>query len=324
MLRVPAAGVRTPGRRDLTLNEVLVLEKLEFMIALAREKHFGRAAESCGVAQPTFSQGIQQLEEMLGTPLVKRSSRFLGFTPEGERVLAWAHRLVGDAQAMRQELHGLRHGIGARIRIAAMPSAMPVVAALTGPFQLLHPTARFTLLTRSADEIVSLLHEREIDVGVRYVGSDVGGDLASETEEIALYREEYLLLTTRDGPFGRSRRIAWSQLAELPLCLLTPNLHMRRIVDGALRGVGIEASPAIETDSILALAAHVLTGKWVSVVSSLVVGAIDLSGRLRVVPIVEPRVAHTIGLVVSKRFPLQPAIASLLQEARKGALPSTT
>ena len=79
-----------------------MLDKLEFMIALAREKHFGRAAESCGVAQPTLSQGIQQLEEMLNVPLVKRSSRFLGFTPEGERALdhrevVLKRRLLGEA-----------------------------------------------------------------------------------------------------------------------------------------------------------------------------------------------------------------------------------
>ena len=85
-----------------------MLEKLEFMIALSREQHFGRAAESCGVAQPTLSLGIQSLEQMLNTPLVKRASRFQGFTPEGERVLVWAHRLVGDARAMRQDILGLK------------------------------------------------------------------------------------------------------------------------------------------------------------------------------------------------------------------------
>ena len=88
-----------------------MLEKLEFMIALSREQHFGRAAESCGVAQPTLSLGIQSLEQMLNTPLVKRASRFQGFTPEGERVLRWAHRLVGDARAMRQDILGLKTGI---------------------------------------------------------------------------------------------------------------------------------------------------------------------------------------------------------------------
>src|SRR6476659_11282232 len=103
-----------------------LLEKLEFMIALAREQHFGRAAESCGVAQPTLSLGIQSLEQMLNVPLVKRSSRFQGFTPEGERVLVWARRLVGDARAMRQDILGLRSGAESHLRLAAMPASMPL------------------------------------------------------------------------------------------------------------------------------------------------------------------------------------------------------
>src|SRR6478735_11942225 len=103
-----------------------MLDKLEFMIALAREQHFGRAAESCGVAQPTLSLGIQSLEQLLNVPLVKRSSRFQGFTPEGERVLVWARRLVGDAQAMRRDIVSLHTEGEAEIRLAAMPCAMPI------------------------------------------------------------------------------------------------------------------------------------------------------------------------------------------------------
>jgi DNA-binding transcriptional LysR family regulator len=293
-----------------------MLEKLEFMIALAREQHFGRAAESCGVAQPTFSQGIQQLEELLNAALVRRSSRFLGFTPEGERVLVWARRLVGDVQAMRQEIQEMQQGIGPHVRIAAMPSAMPIIASLTAPFQIQHPTVRFTLITRTADEIINLLHERQIDAGVRYVD----GESMDEVEGVPLYKEEYRLLTTVEAPFGRSDHITWSQLAALPLCLFTPNLQHRRIVDGALRRAGVHASPMIETDSILALTTHVSTGKWVSVVSSLIREAVDLSGSLRLVPIVEPNISHMIGLVVSRRFPVQPTISRLLEEARKRAL----
>jgi DNA-binding transcriptional LysR family regulator len=93
-----------------------MIDKLEFLVALAREQHFGRAAKSCGVAQPTFSQGVQQLEDMLDVPLVKRSSRFLGFTPEGERVLEWARRMVGDAQAMRLEIQQMQQGLGPNVR----------------------------------------------------------------------------------------------------------------------------------------------------------------------------------------------------------------
>ena len=291
-----------------------MLEKLEFMIALAREKHFGRAAESCGVAQPTLSQGIQQLEEQLNVALVRRSSRFLGFTPEGERVLVWARRLVGDAQAMRQEILGMQRGHGAQLRLAAMPAAMPLIASLTAPFQLHNPTVRFTLLTRTFDEIATLLHAREIDAGVRYLGSAP----SDEFDEIPLYEEHYLLLTTAGSRFSEREGVAWADLAEVPLCLFAPTLQQRRIIDDALRLRGIEVRPAIETDSILALTTHVRTGRWTSVISSLVRDAIDLSGPLRAVPLVEPEVVSSIGLVVSKRFPLQPAMAVLLAEARRG------
>jgi DNA-binding transcriptional LysR family regulator len=293
-----------------------VLDKLEFMIALAREKHFGRAAESCGVAQPTLSQGIQQLEEMLNVSLVKRSSRFLGFTPEGERVLIWARRLVGDVQAMRKEIISMQQGHGAQLCIAVMPAAMPIVASLTAPFQDRNPTVRFTLITRTADEIINLLHEREIDAGVRYIGNAISSDI----DELPLYEERYLLLTTAGGRFGDSDEIALAELAALPLCLFAPSLQQRRIIDDALRRRGVEVRPAIETDSILALTTHVRTGRWVSVVSSLALSAIDLSGSLRAVPIVDPEIVSTIGLVVSKRFPLQPAMAALMTEARRGLI----
>ena len=105
----------------------LVIDKLEFLLALAREKHFGRAAEACGVTQPTLSAGVKQIEDAFGVLLVNRGSRFQGFTPEGERVLDWARRIVGDTRAMRQEVHALKHGLAGRLRIAAIPTALAMV-----------------------------------------------------------------------------------------------------------------------------------------------------------------------------------------------------
>src|ERR1700722_479955 len=112
-----------------------MIDKLDFLLALAREKHFGRAAESCGVTQPTLSAGIKQLEESLGVMLVIRGSRFQGFTPEGVRVLDWARRIVGDTRAMREEVQALRLGLVGRLRIAVVPTALPMVAALTTPYR---------------------------------------------------------------------------------------------------------------------------------------------------------------------------------------------
>ncbi len=102
-----------------------MIDKLEMLPALAREQHFGRAAEACGVTQPILSAGLKQLEETFGLLLVHRQSRFLGFTPEGERVLDWARRIVGDARAMHQEIRALKQGLAGHLRLAAVPTALP-------------------------------------------------------------------------------------------------------------------------------------------------------------------------------------------------------
>src|SRR5262244_1995026 len=122
-----------------------MIDKLELLLALAKERHFGRAAEACGVTQPTMSTGLKQLEEQLGVLLVQRGSRFQGFTPEGERVLDWARRIVGDARAMRQEVEALKRGLAGHIRMAVIPTALGMVAALTTPFYKKHQYVKFSI-----------------------------------------------------------------------------------------------------------------------------------------------------------------------------------
>ena len=149
----------------LVAEATALIDKLEFLLALARERHFGRAAEACGVTQPTLSAGIKQLEDTMGVLLVNRGSRFQSFTPEGERVLDWARRIVGDSRAMRQELEALRHGLTGRLRIAAIPTTLAMVASLTTPFRMRHPNVQFTILSRTSIEVLAQLENLEIDAG---------------------------------------------------------------------------------------------------------------------------------------------------------------
>src|SRR5215468_12342841 len=149
-----------------------MIDKLELLLALAKERHFGRAAEACGVTQPTMSTSIKQLEEILGVMLVQRGSRFQDFTPEGERVLDWARRIVGDSRAMRQEVEALRHGLAGRLRIAAIPTTLAMVANLTTPFRMRHPNVQFTILSRTSIEVLTQLENLEIDAGLTYLDNE--------------------------------------------------------------------------------------------------------------------------------------------------------
>ena len=127
-----------------------MIDKLEMFIALAQERHFGRAAKLCNVAQPSLSAAIMQLEEQLGVQLVFRGTRFQGLTPEGARVLEWGRRIVGDARTMRDEMQSLRKGLSGNLRLGVIPTAMPMVSDLTSPFLSQHPNVKVTILARSS------------------------------------------------------------------------------------------------------------------------------------------------------------------------------
>jgi len=290
-----------------------LIDKLELLIALARERHFGRAAEACGVTQPTLSAGIKQLESEFNTLLVNRGARYVGLTPEGERVLEWARRIVGDARAMRQEVLSLRQGLTGHLRIAAIPTALAMVPVLTTPFREKHQGVRFTVLSRTSAEIMGLLENLEADAGLTYLDNEPLGRVRT----MPLYRERYRLLTSPAGPFGDRERVSWAEVARVPLCLLTPDMQNRRILDRLLSLEGSAPVPTMESNSMIALVAHVRTGKWASVMPENLVRTLGLEPTIKMVPIVAPEVTHTIGLAVLDREPLTPLCDALLREAAR-------
>jgi DNA-binding transcriptional LysR family regulator len=292
-----------------------MIDKLDFVLALAREQHFGRAAEACGVTQPTLSAGIKQLEEQMGVLLVNRGSRFKGFTPEGQRVLDWARRIVGDTRAMREEIKALRHGLTGRLRIAAIPTALAMVAALTTPYRERHPNVQFTVYSRTSIEILDLLDNLEIDAGITYVGNEPLGRVSA----VPLYHERYRLLTSAEAPLGNRDSVTWAEVAQVPLCLLTPDMQNRRIIDRLLNRTGTESRPMLESDSMILLFSHVRTGRWASVMPAKLAETLGLTETLRSIPITDPDEVHTIGLVVPEREPMTPLTAALVAEAQRVA-----
>lgn len=290
-----------------------MIDKLEFLIALAREKHFGHAAEACGVTQPTLSAGIKQLEEALGVLLVQRGSRFHSFTPEGERILEWARRIVSDARSMRQEMRSLKQGLVGHVKIAAVPTALAMVAALTTPYRARHPDVSFTILSRTSVEILGLLENLEIDAGVTYVDNEPIG----RVQTVPLYHERYRLVTSAESALGDRDQVTWAEVGKIPLCLLTPDMQNRRIIDRYLRAAGCEPAPTLVSDSMIVLFSHVRTGQWASVMPSKLAEVLGLMDTIRVIPIAGDGPSPAVGLVVPHREPTTPLTAALVAEARR-------
>ena len=291
-----------------------MIDKLEFLLAIAREQNFRRAAESCGVAQPTLSAGIKSLEEQLGVLLVRQ-----GRTPEGERVLEWARRLAGDARAMRDEVRSFRYGLTGALRLAVVPTAIPYSPVLTRRYAELHPGIRITVLSRSSNEILNQLNGLEVDAGLTYIGNETIGRLRA----VPLYVERYRLIFGSSGPgtilpdgaaVGPS--VTWAEAAAMPLCMLTGDMQNRRILDRLLEIAAWDHNPCmLETDSVMGLLAHVRTGRWATIVSEQVAFLLGNSESFHSVPIVGGNALFTVGLVIADRQPMALALRALLEVA---------
>lgn len=290
-----------------------MIDKLEMFLALAKERHFGRAAESCGVTQPTLSSAIRQLEDQLGVQLVYRGSRFQGLTPEGQRVLDWARRIVGDARAMRDEMRSARSGLSGNLRLGVIPTALAMVADLTGPFTARHPNVRVAILSRTSVEILAGIEGLDLDAGITYLDNEPLGRVA----QVPLYPEFYRYLCAPDSPLADRESVTWSEAADQPLCLLTGDMQNRRIVNQHLAETGRRVVARIESNSTIALVAHVQTGHWASVVPMRLAGMFADGGRLRAIPIVEPEVEHLVGLVTARRDLQTPVLAALIDAASR-------
>jgi DNA-binding transcriptional LysR family regulator len=293
------------------------IRQLSYLAALAREKHFTRAAEACGVTQPTLSGRIQQLEQELGVPIVIRGNRYLGLTPEGERVVKWAQTILDDVDGLRSDLaHAANQPLG-RLTFGAIPSALPTLAPLTDAMRRKFPKLSFTVLSMSSEEIRRSLEDFSIDVGVTYLDNEPI-DLAVSKP---LYMERYRLFVRDDHPLAGRDQVEWAEAARYPVSLLTPNMQNRRIIEAAFRKGNAHVEPELESNSIINLYTHVQMAGLASVLPEIFIGLMGDTGRIRAIPLVSPLVEHSVGLVAHDRSPLPTVVKAMLDLTETYKLP---
>ncbi|MBU2937760.1 MULTISPECIES: LysR family transcriptional regulator [Pacificibacter] len=289
-----------------------MLDKLEMFVALAREGHFSRAAESLNIAQPTLSGGIKQLEEHLGVQLVHRGSRYGGLTPEGQSALTWAKRILRDTKQLRDEMRMGNKGLSGEVRIAVIPTAQTWAARLCSAFSAKHPNVRFTLLSRTSREILQMLDDFEIDAGISYLDNEPLG----KVDTAPLYEESYTVVCARSSPFAQNASVKWSDLSDAPLALLTPDMQNRRIIDQLFAQNDATQRTCIESNSTIALVANVASGQCVTILPKDIAEFLSIGKNLALVHLEGTVPKHSVGLVLPHREPRTPVLAALLNEAK--------
>lgn len=292
---------------------IMLFRQLEYFVALARERHFARAASACYVSQPALSEAIRKLENELKVPLVRRGQSFEGLTPEGERLVLWARRILADHDALKQEVTALRTGLTGELRLGVIPAASSTVALLTDPFCAEHPLVRVQLETslRSV-AIADRIRRFELDAGIIYPDGQNTADLL----ETPLYEEHQVLIAGSELLSGASDSIGWADALELPMCLLNKGMRGRQLIDDALATRDLTVTPRLESDSVVALLAHVSTGRWASIVPQTWLRTVRPPAGVRVLRLDDPAVTALIALVTNAGEPGSVLARALVRTAR--------
>jgi DNA-binding transcriptional LysR family regulator len=286
----------------------MFIRQLEYLATLAREKHFAKAADACHVSQPALSSGIRNLEKELGIVIVQRGRRFVGFTSEGERVLDWAQQTLASLAHMREDASIAKASMAGLLRVGSIPTTMPIMAYLTAACRRVHPNIRYTISSLSAEMIVHQLDEFELDLGLTYLDDS----LTDGFEQLPLYEERYVLLASRSAPLQAA--VTWEQAAHLPLCLLTPKMRNRQVIEAAFRRAGVKPDVVLETDSLFSLYAHVKEAGLFSVVPHSLLNFYDMQG-FQAQPLL-PQVTRGIALIARNRPAIAPMSGAVLEIAR--------
>jgi len=296
----------------------MFIRQFRYLVAVAEERHFGRAAHRCNVTQPSLSSGIKQLELELGVPIFLRGrgQRFQGLTAEGERVASWSRGVLAYCDAMRKEVALMKKDLTGNLRLGAMPSMSPVLPSVLQAFRDQYPGVRVDVQFIGNEAMKLGLNNFALDVALTYLDkADLG-----RKNTLPIYTERMSLLVPDTAPFKKKKTIAWREAADLPLAMLRPSMHERRFVDQVFKSVGCSPVAHVESESILHLMFQTQCTELCTVIPSHFAHVPGLFKGTRALPLVEPDVSQEVGLFWAEGeivLPMASAFVSILKEFNK-------
>ena len=283
------------------------LRDLELLVSLSRHKNFSHAAADCNISQPAFSTRIRKLEEEFKLPLVRRGNSFLGFTREGEVALKWARKLLADAEGMRQEINALRNNLDGKLTLGVIPTAMPFAARVSSQLRRKHPNLSIEIHSQSTRQITRRLNGFSLDAGIMYF-DDADPDIT-----VKLYEERYVLIAPQTLASGYKTQVTWAEAAQFPLCLLTPDMRNRQLIDAVFEQVSAVPTVVMEASGFSAVLAQVVSGNAATIAPvSVAETFLALSSTVQF-DLVKPVMTHTIGLSIKDQSPVLPMVQALRQ-----------
>jgi LysR family hydrogen peroxide-inducible transcriptional activator len=288
------------------------LRDLRYLVALADERHFGRAAERCHVSQPTLSAQVRKLEQYLGVPLVERQPKRVALTPTGEQVVERARRLLQESDAIVELAKTSRDPLAGQLRVALIPTVGPYLLPRVAPaLQRDLPKLKLLLYEYQTGPLLERLRAGELDLGVLALPVVPMDGLVSTV----LYEEPFALALPGTHRLAKRRRVGVEDLQDETLLLLEDGHCLRDQALEVCSRVDVHEAQDYRATSLETLRQMVAAGHGVTLLPELAIAApIGVTHGLR--PFDAPAPSRTIGAVWRKSTTRGPAIEAITSTVR--------
>lgn len=244
------------------------LRHLRYFIRAAELLHFTKAAESLFISQPTLSVHIQQLEEELGTPLFARVGRHVHLTQAGEVLLSRARQSLRELEIAGEEIDGLVGLYRGNLRVAALYAfSEHLLPSWLATFNAAHPNVHVIAKSAVTDDIEQGVVTGTIDLGFSFLPVD-----HDEIQSEALFKEQIVLVVSKDHPFAKRKKFELSDYNDLPVALPSRRIVARRLLDEYLERANVSLNVVVEYDDVHALMEIVRMGSLGTFLTSIAVG----------------------------------------------------
>ncbi|HTY02913.1 MAG TPA: LysR substrate-binding domain-containing protein [Rhodocyclaceae bacterium] len=298
----------------------MTLTDLRYIVALARERHFGHAAEKCFVSQPTLSVAVKKLEDELGVILFERSPLEVRVTPIGERVVAQAERVLSEANQLAEIAAAGKNPLAGPLRLGVIYTIGPWLLPKLVP--LLHeraPEMPLLLEENYTQRLLERLKAAELDIAILALPVEEPGLVAQP-----VYDEAFRALMPANHRWVKARSIAPDKLLEEPILMLgRGNCFRDQVLDLCARA-GAGGPQVLEGSSLETIRHMVASGVGVTVMPATAVDDIPKNDALlRVRSFAEPTPSRRVGIVWRASFPRHQAIDLLRRALLDCKLPGT-
>src|SRR5580704_4858649 len=286
----------------------LKLKDLRYLVAVADERHFGRAAASCFVSQPTLSAQLKKLEQDLGVQLIERAPNNVTLTQAGEQIVARARRILEASEEMVTLARSQRDPLAGRLRVALLPTIGPyLLPQVTPAIRKALPRLELRLYEYQTGALLEKLHAGELDVGILALPVELGGLEARE-----LYRESFVVALPEHHPLAARATLKVADLKSEPLLLLEEGHCLRDQALEVCSRFGIRDQQDFRATSLETLRQMVATGAGITLLPEFAGRGAYRSARGVVLrPFAKPIPVRHIGAVWRKSTARLAAIEAL-------------